>query len=25
VMKATSGKASPAVVNQLLIEKLPKL
>jgi len=25
VMKSTSGKASPAVVNQLLIEKLPKV
>ena len=25
VMKATSGKASPAVVNTLLIEKLPKV
>jgi len=25
VMKATSGKASPAVVNKLLIEKLPKV
>jgi aspartyl-tRNA(Asn)/glutamyl-tRNA(Gln) amidotransferase subunit B len=25
VMKATSGKASPAVVNSLLIEKLPKV
>jgi aspartyl-tRNA(Asn)/glutamyl-tRNA(Gln) amidotransferase subunit B len=25
VMKATSGKASPAVVNRLLIEKLPKV
>ena len=25
VMKATAGKASPAVVNSLLLEKLPKL
>jgi aspartyl-tRNA(Asn)/glutamyl-tRNA(Gln) amidotransferase subunit B len=25
VMKSTSGKASPAVVNSLLIEKLPKV
>jgi aspartyl-tRNA(Asn)/glutamyl-tRNA(Gln) amidotransferase subunit B len=25
VMKSTSGKASPAVVNSLLMEKLPKV
>jgi aspartyl-tRNA(Asn)/glutamyl-tRNA(Gln) amidotransferase subunit B len=24
VMKATQGKANPAIVNQLLLEKLPK-